>query len=148
MPSPRPTRNAALFLLIASLGMALLAWYSATNPRIVVEWSTATELDTAGFNLYRSAGPHQPPVKINATLVPPAPDPLKGADYSYRDKDVIPGQTYIYALEEVEASGNINPHGTIEATASQGGIRESLIALLLIGAAFYIYWTGSRTTAG
>jgi hypothetical protein len=134
-----PPRASAVFLLLAALGMGWLAWTNAARPRIIVEWSTASELDTAGFNLYRSTDPAARGERINPELIPPAADPLQGADYTFRDRNVAAGQTYHYTLEEVETSGNVISHGAITATAARGGWFEGLIALLLLAAAAYLF---------
>ncbi|MEA3337837.1 MAG: hypothetical protein U9R25_18245 [Chloroflexota bacterium] len=72
---------------------------------IVIRWSTETEVDTAGFNIYRSQSEQGPWVQINGRLIPGAPDPLRGGSYVFTDTEVIAGNTYWYELEEIELSG-------------------------------------------
>ena len=84
---------------------------------VVVEWTTETEVDTAGFNLYRSDSPDGSYIKINHELIPGASDPLLGAKYVYTDTNVVAGRTYYYKLEDVELDGTTTIHGPIEVVA-------------------------------
>ncbi len=84
---------------------------------VVVEWTTESEVDMAGFNLYRSDSPAGPYVKVNATLIPGALDPLLGGKYAYTDTNVVAGRTYYYKLEDVELDGTTTLHGPIEVVA-------------------------------
>lgn len=129
----RPTvsillRLAAAAVTLLGLYGLVTGWQSYANPQVVVEWSTATELDTAGFNLYRSASGDGPFAQVNQQLVPSSPDPLTGGDYAFVDPDVEPGRTYFYELEEVEYNGATQRFPPIQVTA--GG---SLLSLLLAG---------------
>ena len=84
---------------------------------VIVEWTTESEVDVAGFNLYRSESPDGPYVKVNTALVPGASDPLLGGKYVYTDTNVVAGQTYYYKLEDVELGGATTMHGPIEVVA-------------------------------
>jgi hypothetical protein len=110
-----------------------------TTAPIVVEWTTATEINTAGFNLYRSDRVDGEYVKINTTLVPASPDPLRGGKYRYEDVNVEPGKTYSYKLEDVELSGATMQHGPIQATAAASRLDTTFVlvgagALAILGA--------------
>ena len=74
----------------------------AGSPSIEVEWETETEFETAGYNIYRSDSEDGEFVKINQRLIPSKADPTSGAQYTYIDSDIIPGNTYFYRLEDVE----------------------------------------------
>jgi len=104
---------------------------------VIVEWSTESEVNLAGFNIYRSGSPDGPYVKLNDTLIPAAPDPIAGGNYSYTDATAEPGVTYYYQLEDVELDGKATMHGPIVAV-SEGDVVSPLvrpIALLaLLGA--------------
>ena len=80
---------------------------------VTVEWTTASEVDHSGFNLYRSESPDGPWVKLNPELIPPSGDPIVGGKYSYVDDAVKPGRTYYYQLEDVDLSGATSFHGPI-----------------------------------
>ena len=88
---------------------------------VVVEWTTETEVDTAGFNLYRSDSPDGSYIKINHDLIPGSSDPLLGAKYVYTDTNVVAGRTYYYKLEDVELDGTTTIHGPIEVVADATG---------------------------
>ncbi len=102
-----------LLLLLASLIAIWFAWQDWQNATVTIEWSTASELDTVGFNLYRSETPVGAFKKINPQVVPSAGDALTGSDYRYEDHEVRPGQTYFYKLEDVTANGVGEQHGPI-----------------------------------
>ena len=98
-----------------------------------VEWITETEMNTAGFNLYRGESVDGPfDVKVNEQLIPPAADPLTGGKYQYVDKTAKAGITYYYRLEEVERNGGTNNFGPISVRA--GGL-EWWHLLVLVGLA-------------
>ena len=86
--------------------------------RILVEWTTASEIDTAGFNLYRSEQPDGPWTKLNQELIPASTDPVAGGKYRYEDTIVTPGKTYYYEIEDVEFKGATKRYGPITVTAS------------------------------
>ncbi len=95
--------NPRLLLLILLLIPLLLV--GCGQQGAIVTWETASEVDTAGFNLYRSESPDGPWEKINDSLIPPSEDPVRGGKYTFRDASAEPGKTYYYQLEEVELSG-------------------------------------------
>ncbi|MCS7222379.1 MAG: hypothetical protein RML36_04230 [Anaerolineae bacterium] len=99
----------------------LLGWALAgcvNRPaQVIVEWSTETEVNTIGFNLYRSESPEGPFIRVNDQLIPSSPDPLVGGHYVYTDTQVVAGRTYYYELEDVEANGVSTRHGPIAVTA-------------------------------
>jgi hypothetical protein len=80
-----------------------------SNPASVrIEWDTATEVETAGFNIFRSQSPEGDFVSVNGELIPSLGDPQSGASYTYVDQDVLPGETYYYVLEEIEYDSTKN----------------------------------------
>ena len=122
-------------LVLAGLGLAYWARTATTDATVIVEWSTASELDTAGFNLYRSDSPTGPFACINDHLIPASPDPLIGGSYVFTDTGVVAGHTYYYQLEDVETSGMTTQHGPIEVKAKAGARTEMLITTGLATAA-------------
>lgn len=113
---------------MAALALGVQAWRTSRSATIIVEWSTASELDTAGFNLYRSESESGPFTRVNPALIPGAPDPLTGDNYQFADQQVTPGVTYFYQLEEVETSGRTTRHGPIQVQAETGGRLELALA--------------------
>ena len=84
---------------------------------IQIEWQTASELDTVGFNILRAETEDGPFEQVNQQLIPPAADPLTGEDYVFTDTQAKTGRTYYYFLEEIEATGGRNQHGPINQEA-------------------------------
>ena len=80
---------------------ALLSGCSNQAAPIVIQWSTETEVNTVGFNVYRSDSREGQYVQINDKLIPSSPDPLLGGRYAYTDTQVEAGKTYFYRLEAV-----------------------------------------------
>jgi hypothetical protein len=131
--------------LLAALILGVLAWRDSQTASVVIEWSTASELDTAGFNLYRSENPDGPFSQINENLIPASPDPLTGGSYSYTDKNVSPGRTYYYQLEDVEISGGVNRNEeTVKVKASGGGLIEIVLAIGFAGVSVISLVSASR----
>ncbi len=88
---------------------------------ILIRWSTETEVNTAGFNVYRAPSQDGPWEKINQRLIPGSPDPLRGGSYVFTDTNVIAGVAYWYELEEVELGGRATRLERTTATAKGQG---------------------------
>lgn len=81
---------------------------------VVVAWETVSELDNAGFNIYRGGSDAGPWVKANAALVPAAaPGSAQGHLYSWTDTAAVAGQTYFYMLEDVALDGSLTRHAPV-----------------------------------
>ncbi len=122
------TRRLTLIIAIALILAALILFVVnvATPPVVTVEWSTASELNTAGFNLARGDNQTGPFTRLNAEMIPASPDPLVGGSYVYTDTQVSAGHTYYYQLEEVETTGSTSVQGVVAVTAS-GGLNPLLV---------------------
>jgi len=126
----RRRQRPALFWL-RSIVLPLWIMLSATGcaSPVLVDWSTETEMNTAGFNLYRGESPDGPfEVKVNEKLIPAAPDPMTGGKYHYSDNSAQAGKTYYYQLQEVEKTGGVNKYGPIAVRA--GGFDWRLAVVL------------------
>lgn len=124
-----------LLVILAAFVFGWLGWQAARHTSVMVEWTTASELDTVGFNVFRSEQPQGEYRQVNLELIPASPDPLTGGSYQYEDRNVQPGRTYYYQLEDVEQNGATTRHGPIEVKAEQGiWIKLQLLAsgLLLV----------------
>ncbi len=130
-----PKRSILWTINILLLGLAAFlayhGWQAVRHAKILVEWTTASELDTVGYNLYRSENPAEQGERVNQDLIPSSTNSLTGGSYEFEDRDVRVGVKYYYSLEEVETSGTTNLAGKIEVTAQSGGWWELGIALLL-----------------
>lgn len=107
-----------LRLLGVLLFLLLLA--GCSNRGATIRWETASEVDTAGFNLYRAASPDGPWKKINDQLIPPSQDPVGGGSYKLVDKSAEPGKRYYYQLEEVELTGSSTRFDPIKLETGSG----------------------------
>jgi hypothetical protein len=151
-----------VIVVIASLGL-VAGWFLLTachggasdSSMVLVEWTTESEVDTAGFNLYRSENPDGPYVKVNAALIPGSSDPILGGKYVYTDTNVVAGHTYYYKLEDVELDGTTTMHGPIEVVAQASGSSAFtnltalwplavLLAVLALGGAILSWQRGRR----
>ncbi len=80
------------------------------NGGVTLAWETATEVDNAGFNLYRARGKNGKYKKINDTIIPAQGSVSSGAQYTFEDKPPAPG-VFFYKLEDVDTSGVSTMHG-------------------------------------
>ena len=85
--------------------------------QITITWTTASEIDNAGFNIWRSTTKNvkHDDNKINSTIIPAVAGATDGATYSYIDDKVVPGVTYYYQLEDINARGLSTFHGPVSA---------------------------------
>lgn len=100
-----------LWLLLAAI--IVVSQFAQPTP-IRIEWETETEVNTAGFNLYRATSRDGDFSKLNERLIPSEGGPSSGASYDYVDRDVEPGQRYFYQLEDVELDNSAQRHEIIE----------------------------------
>ena len=84
--------------------------------RVVVSWETVSEIDNAGFTLYRGLLDDGGDQALLANVPSQSPGSTQGAAYSYVDAAVEPGQTYWYWLEDVDLAGATTLHGPVSAT--------------------------------
>lgn len=104
---------------------------------IIITWSTASEVDTMGFNLYRAEGSAEGTFElVNSEPIPATGDPLTGAEYQLEDTDVEPGHLYFYQIEEIEWNGTQQRHPELVQTRaglSRFWLVVEGVVLLLIG---------------
>jgi hypothetical protein len=80
---------------------------------IEVEWTTASETGSAGFNIYRSEGESAAKIKLNDALIPAAGDELRGGEYRFKDHDIAGGVDYYYWFEDIGLSGDARMNGPV-----------------------------------
>ena len=132
--------------IIISLAVLLLAACGPTDfvpgSGVTVQWETATEVNTVGFNLYRANSKAGPYVKVNTTLIPASGSQLTGSSYKYEDTGVQPGQVYYYQLEDIESSGKATRQEPIAVTVASAlepitaAIILVAVAVLMLGGGF------------
>ncbi len=86
------------------------------NKSVTLNWTTESELDNAGFNLYRSESENGQYTKINTSLISAKGSSTEGASYGFVDNDVKNGRTYYYKLEDIDLNGISTMHGPVIAT--------------------------------
>lgn len=86
------------FVVTTSVAVTSLEAYRSRGS-VVVSWTTASERDVLGFNVYRSASLAAPAQRANPTLL------AAHGDGVYVFKDVKPGNAQFYWIEIVAADG-------------------------------------------
>jgi len=83
----------------------------------MVTWETSSEIQTVGFNLWRSSSGNRIDARqVTSALIIATGDVNSGAVYHYTDMDIQPGVHYTYWLQEVRLDGTTVDMG---ATQSQ-----------------------------
>jgi photosystem II stability/assembly factor-like uncharacterized protein len=95
-----------------------LSSFTATpfSKAVVIEWTTAAEIDNAGFNVYRAESAEGPYLKINEDLIFAQGSSTEGSSYEIVDEGLKNRKTYYYQLEDIDFSGQSTFHGPIKAT--------------------------------
>jgi hypothetical protein len=129
----------SIFLVV----IEVLTWILLPESEVKIEWSTASEIDTAGFNIYRSEYSNGEYTIVNKQLIPVSDNPMTGSSYEYNDEHVSSGKTYYYLLEDVGIDGEITRHGPIEVLAQRTSkdVVLGVILVLIIILVIYKYWT-------
>jgi len=124
-----------LLIILGGLALAVYGVILYRSPRILIEWQTATEIDTIGFNLYRADQVEGSYQKLNDSIIPATNDPLRGGSYQYVDANVMPSRTYYYQLEDVDTQGKTTRHEPISVQASPQGLFELFggVGLIALG---------------
>ncbi|HSN76964.1 MAG TPA: SdrD B-like domain-containing protein [Anaerolineae bacterium] len=144
------------------LAVLLAGFEAAAQPdHVLVTWETVSEMNNAGFNLYRSLAADGERTLLG--WVPSqAPGSTVGAAYSFQDFDVLAGQGYWYFLEDVDLSGAATLHGPVsavflaptavalsalDADAGQGALPWlAVLAVLMLAAAATVVVNRRRVT--
>jgi len=95
-----------------------LSSFTATpaNRKVILTWKTESEIDNAGFNVYRAKSEDGEYIKINGALIPAEGTSTKGTVYHYVDGDLVNGEPCYYKLEDIDTSGFSSMHGPVSAT--------------------------------
>ena len=76
-----------------------------TDVGVTVEWTTASELNNAGFNILRSQTRKGAFVKVNPTLILGAGTTSEQHTYTWRDTTAQSNVAYYYRIEDVSLDG-------------------------------------------
>ena len=84
-----------------------LSQFSAkfVNDEVVINWTTESELNNAGFNIYRSTSQTKDFQRINTKLIQGAGTTGERNTYQFIDETAKPNVAYYYRIEDVDLSG-------------------------------------------
>ncbi len=98
-----------------SLPVELASFEAAADyGKVTLNWSTASEVNNQGFNVYRKNNATQNWQQLNADLIPGQGNSSQETNYTFVDERVNAGATYIYKLESVSMTGLRVEEKTIE----------------------------------
>ena len=86
------------------------------NNQFILTWTTLSEFDNAGFNLWRSETANGEYSKINLSMIESMGGPTISAEYKYPDYTARDGVTYYYQLEDIDNYSTCTFHGPVSAT--------------------------------
>jgi len=92
-----------------------------------LQWITQSEINNAGWNIYRSETEDQEEsIKVNSEFIPGAGTTSQPTDYTYLDEyEVENGSTYRYWLESISFNGTSESFGPITLQIPEDGEGES-----------------------
>jgi hypothetical protein len=95
-----------------------LSSFTATpfNKAVAIEWTTASEIDNAGFNVYRAESEDGEYIRINDEMINAQGSSTEGASYEFVDEGLQNRKAYYYKLEDVDLDGQSTFHGPEKAT--------------------------------
>ena len=106
------TKTLIVFVVGVCLGLSLASPVkarqepqSAAALQNVIRWSTASEVDNFGFDVYRAEQENGPFTRITQQPVPGAGTSDEPARYEYTDASIKPDIQYYYYVESISMSG-------------------------------------------
>jgi hypothetical protein len=117
-PTTTTTATGSTTTTTATPTVIELSSFSAVpgDGHVTLMWRTESEIDTAGFNIYRGVIGSSEMTKLNDSLIPARGTAASGAEYTYEDDDVRNGTMYMYKLEDVATDGTVTEHKPVGAT--------------------------------
>ncbi len=97
-----------------------LASFTATvaEQGVLLQWQVASEINHAGYNIYRSTSYDGEYTKLNSALIyKESQSSVEEKQYKYVDTDVKQGDLF-YKLQDVSLDGQVTWHGPIQATVA------------------------------
>ena len=84
-----------------------------TEAAVVLSWTTESELNNAGFNIYRSATRTGKFTQVNALLISGSGTTAERRAYQWKDTTARPNVAYYYRIEDVSFNGVREPLRTV-----------------------------------
>jgi hypothetical protein len=109
--SGAPPNLTCVLEIATAITLAAFDAYAHDNGTVTITWTTAVEIDNAGFNLYRAPAVDGPYVRMNPQLIA-GQGTGEGATYSFVDRPPPTGMLF-YKLEDVDYNGAGTFHGPI-----------------------------------
>jgi len=104
----------------------------SVNGIVELKWTTESELNNAGFNVYRSDDDVNYE-KLNALVIKGAVNSSTPNTYSFTDAEVKANNKYYYKLEDVSTSGETNLNGPVAVTTAS---KEAAVSKFTLGTAY------------
>ncbi len=112
-----------------SLPVELSDFYAESKAgNVEVIWTTESEINNAGFNLYRSEDDITYE-KINDNLIKGAINSTTAHNYEFVDVAIKGGVNYYYKLEDVTTSGETTRHGPVTVFAEETDVTDKAFVL-------------------
>jgi len=99
-----------------------LLYFEGTGAKnsVILEWATASEIDTIGFNIYRRRILDGKMNQVNSLMIQAvSTGAVEGATYQFRVTGLKPGKFYYFWLEDVDVYGNTTLHGPFQFKAKR-----------------------------
>jgi len=96
---------------------------------VALTWTTASETDVLGYNVYRAASPEAAREKVNAEIILAA-NSLSGSSYTL--SDTVGGA--VYFLEEITTSLAAESHGPFAGATADEGILAQAAGIYMLNA--------------
>jgi hypothetical protein len=80
---------------------------------VFMEWETATEIDNAGFYIWRSENRDWGYERVTGEMIFAQGSATSGASYAWQDTTVNTGTTYYYKLEDIDTTGSSTLHDPV-----------------------------------
>jgi len=102
------TNNGQNYKLDQDQSLAVeLSKFNATlkNGGVEITWTTQSETNNLGFNVFRKSSSDEDFIKINPEIIRGAGSSSISHKYTFYDMKIICGEKYFYKLEDIEYSG-------------------------------------------
>ncbi len=94
-----------------AIGLKSFKARTGSRGKVILTWETSSEVDNAGFNLYRAERMDGHYTRINDALIAAGGNAVSGARYKFVDN---PGEgTFYFTLEDIDYNGQSTFHGPV-----------------------------------